>query len=339
MRIKKIMCLLLLLLCLTLSGCRSRTTLSGQEDGEIQREQAAQADADLSGEMIDNAAEDSIPDAEEQTGEEGGEETRENPEAARKEYDENAPAEIVAGTDRLVYGAGEGEGASAIGKDSTEAATKLNDTAEEVATQTVAADEAEQVGVSEDAAEADSAMTYFTVLVQDRMGSLFECQRPNVYWETPEDHVTVFKTSLEHNLIIGSGAYDVSARLLEENLRVGDGWVVRKNPGVIVKIVDGSTLGTGIYSTSAAQKVYTELLGREAWKSIDAARNRRIIIISAEMLQAPHLQAAAMVMIAKTSDPELFADVDIDQMLEMLVEEATGTLPAGTYYYSELGGF
>jgi len=39
-------------------------------------------------------------------------------------------------------------------------------------------------------------------------------------------------------------------------------------------------------------------------------------------------------MLAKTANPDLFTDVDLDQMLQMLMEEATGTLPAGSYYYS-----
>ena len=93
-------------------------------------------------------------------------------------------------------------------------------------------DEAEQKGVSEDAAEADSAMTFYSVLLQERTDSLFECQRMNVYWETKEDHRTVFKTSAEHQLMLKAGAYDVSARLMEPNLHVDDGWSVRKNPGL-----------------------------------------------------------------------------------------------------------
>ena len=80
------------------------------------------------------------------------------------------------------------------------------------------------MGEDPDAEAADSALTYYTVLLQDRMGSLFECQRANVYWETAQDHVTVHKTSPEHALILQSGAYDVSSRLLPENLLVDDGW-------------------------------------------------------------------------------------------------------------------
>ena len=210
---------------------------------------------------------------------------------------------------------------------------QVSETAEETATQTVAAEEAEQMGVSEDAEAADSAMTYFTVLLLDRMGSLFECQRQNVYWETARDHVTIHKTSPEHALILNAGCYDVSARLLPENLRVDDGWVARKNPGVIVKIVDGSVLGGGVGSDRAARALAQSLRGREGWAAIDAVKSGRILLLSQELLEAPYLQTAAMVMIAKTANPALLADVDLDDALRMLMEEATGTLPTGVYFY------
>ena len=262
---------------------------------------------------------------------ENSSQTKENPEASRKEYDENAPAEIMPGTDHLLHQAGEGNGASAANKEAGIHANRLNDQARETATQTVAAEEAEQMGVSEDAEDADSALTYFTVLLQDKMGSLFECQRLNVYWETAQDHVTIHKTSPEHTLILNAGCYDVSARLLPENLLVDDGWVVRKNPGVIVKIVDGGVLN----SEQSARAIADRLRIREGWAAIDAIQNHRVLLLSEELLHAPYLQTAAMVMIAKTANPDLFTDVDLDDMLQMLMEEATGTLSAGICYYKE----
>ena len=46
-------------------------------------------------------------------------------------------------------------------------------------------------------------------------------------------------------------------------------------------------------------------------------------------------KAIAMVMTARTSTPELFTDADLDHMLQMLMQEATGTLPKAVYYYKE----
>ena len=332
--------LLLLLLCLALSGCRVRTTGNSGLQGENEGEAGSPPRSPVTGSLPDGRAEDDRTE-EAEGNEAAGGQTRENPEAARKEYDENAPAEILPGTERLIHAGGEGEGASAAAEktETTEkTVTKLNDSAEETATLTIAAEEAEQTGVSGDAPEADSAMTYFTALLRDRTGSLFECQRLNAYWEGPEDHVTIHRTSTEHGLLLNAGTYDVSARLLEENLRVDDGWIGRKNPGVIVRIVDRSVLGSGVSSTDAARRAVAGLLAREGWSALDAARNGRVILLSEELLEAPWLRTAAMLAIARTAYPALMADTDIDQALNMLAEEATGSVPDGIYYYKE-GGF
>lgn len=324
---KKIGCLLLVL-CLLLSGCRTRLTGSGQADPPGESETAAARP----GSRTNDSAEE-----QEKNGESGGR-TKENPEAPRKEYDENAPAEIAPGAERTVHGAGEGGGASIQADSADEAVSRLNAAAENTAVQNVAADRAEQLGVSGDAEEADSAMTYYTVLLRERTGSLFECQRLNVYWETKEDHVTVFKTSLEHSLILSAGAYDVSARLLAENLRVDDGWIGRKDPGVIVKVVDKSVLGAGVSSAGKAQAVYMALLSRDGWGAMDAVRSGRVLLLSEELLAAPYLQLASALAVAKTAYPALFSDVDMEKALTMLAEEATGGIPAGIYFYNGQGG-
>ena len=118
---------------------------------------------------------------------------------------------------------------------------------------------------------------------------------------------------------------------MPENLAVDDGWVARKNPGVIVKVVD-----SGVIQNETASKAMLERLkSREGWAAVDAVKNRRILLLSQELLEAPHLRTAAMVMIARTAYPDLFADVDPDGMLQMLTEEAAGTFPTGTCYYKE----
>ncbi len=336
MKSKKKAPLLLLFILLTvllLSGCRTRTSGSAQDETISSEIKSGLIDGELHSESQPEQADMQAV----QDGSVPGGRTKENPDAERKEFDENAPVEIVFGTERELNAEGEGEGASLDDEEAETAVSRLNDLAEETATQTVPASEAGQIGVSPDADEADSALTYYTVLLQDRMGSLFECQRLNVYWETADDHVTIYKTSPEHELILNAGAYDVSARLLSENLCVDDGWIVRKNPGVIVKVVDSSTLGSGVHSTAAAKTVYRNLISRNGFGGIDAVRNQRVLILSEELLDVPYLQTVAMLLIAKTANEDAMSDVDFDEALNMLMEEATGMLPSGTYYYSGKG--
>ena len=309
--------LLLFLLCLALTGCRARIV------------QAAPTDA----ETVESAGEDLGSGQTEADAGENRDRTKENPEAKQKEFDENAAVEIVAGTDRVLQGPGEGEGAYtavAIGMP----AARLNADANETARQTVPAKESDRLGTAADAAMADSAFRYFTVLLRERSESLYACKRLNLYWETAEDHVTVYKTSDEHQLILDAGAYDVSARLLPENLKVDDGWVCRKNPEIIVKIVSGSVLGGGVVNAAPAAAELQSLLSRPGWQNTDALKNKRVLLLSRDMLEAPHLRLAAGLLIAKTANPEVYADVDTAQAIKALTEEATGMAGEGVYYFS-----
>ena len=273
---------LLLTLCfaLALSGCRVRTGSDGQPlplngAAVVAGGAGEAADADSNGQV---AGTDSRQDATPEDAEPGGA-SRDDPDAVRKEYDENAPAEIVPGTERLLHGEGEGSGAPLTDTETDGATDRLNDNAAESAAQTVAAGEAEHMGVAEDAAAADSSLTYYTVLLQDRTESQFECQRAYVYWETQQDHVTIHKSASEHALILSTGAYDVSARLLPENLRVDDGWVMRKNPDVIVKVVDGCVLGSSVLSDGAAKAVVEALYARDGWQGISAVQKHQVLLL------------------------------------------------------------
>ena len=264
--------------------------------------------------------------------------TREDPDALRKEYDENAAAEILEGAERVIHSEGDGTGTSGWENEAERRASKLNDQADETAERTVPAEEAENTGVSEDAEKAESLLQYYTVLLQDRVDSLYECQRAYVYWETVRDHVTIFKSSDEHRFILDAGAYDVSSRLLEDRLLVDDGWVVRKNPGVIIKIVEKEILGSGVFSDDAAEMYAAKLAGREGWSGIDALRRNGLVLMSEELFDAPYLRTGAMLILAKAASPEAFSDVYAGDALKQLIEEATGAAAAGIYFYVYDGG-
>lgn len=326
MRKRVLLCLLALgLLCL-LAGCRMRVTGSAPSSlpaageapaGSGQAEEAPNADAGK----------------EEESPEADGNRTRENPQSDRREYDENAEAEIVPGTDRVLAAPGEDAGAPHPDGEPDGSGNRLDDAAEHTALLTVASEASEKLGVSEQAGEAESAMTYFTVLLEDRTGSLFECKRLNAYWETEEDYWTIHKSSSAHALVLQAGCYDVSSRLLPENLAVDDGWVIRKNPGVIVKVVESDILGRNVTSASAAAEACRRLMARDGWNAVEAVREGRVLLLSRELFDAPYLQTAAAMALAKAAYPSLFADVQPEEALRMLSEEAAGTAPAGIFCY------
>lgn len=329
---KRVIYLILLILSCTIfpAGCRVRLT---EDYSERQGAAALSGTGENRAETNLNNFEENIQtNLNESLSDTGN--TVENPDAARKEYDENASAEIIEGTDRLIHGEGEGSGSFRHSADSTETDMKLNETSEETALLTAITEEAEETGVSEDGKQADSVLQYYTTLLQERGKSLFECKRMYVYWETAADHMTIHKSSPEHTLILNAGAYDVSARLQQDKLNIDDGWVVRKNPNVIVKVTGNDVLGSAVRSTEAAETLLTELNAREDWNSIDAIRNARVLLLSEELLSTPYLQIGAMLVLAGTANPDLYEDVDPTAALQKLIEEATGSVPNGIFFFA-----
>lgn len=323
---------LLLTLMITVSGCRVRVAsdqMSAVPSAGAGNE-AGNAEGEL-GKPDDPGSEKNGSDLNLNKNIENNNETKENPESLRKEFDENAFAEIIGGTDHQIHEPGEGDGFAISSGESSLSSSKLKENSEETALLTVPTDEAEESGVSEDGEAAESMLQYYTTLLQDRGRSLFECKRLNVYWETVSDHLTIYKTSPEHQMILGAGSYDVSSRLLRENLQVDDGWVVRKNPDLIVKVVPGNVLGSGVTSLENAETMKLEIQSRDGWSGISAVREDRILLLSEELQTEPYLQLGAMLALAKKANPDLYEDVDPEEALKSLILEATGSTSDGIF--------
>ena len=260
----------------------------------------------------------------------------ENPEAAQKQYDSSASAELnqdveapaenpVPEADTPAEGGANGDGETVIQETDIET--------EHTVTETLQADSAEELSAAEQAPAAETALQYYQALLSSRIMELFECEKLDVYWETVNDHETIFRDSAAHQVILLAGGYDVSAKLLEDALTVDDGWICRKNPGAVVKCVDGPVLGSGVLSDVGAREVRAQLLSRDGWSGIGAGKAGIVVVISSELLRSAAGQTAAAVYLAAAMYPELMADTDPAEALQALLTESAGTAPTGMYAY------
>ena len=248
---------------------------------------------------------------------------QEDPASQNRIFDEHAPADILDNRDRLLHTEGEGAGLYTLQEDSLPA-DRIRDGGDLTARQTVDSQDAERMGISDTAPAAESALIYYTVLLQDRLGTLFECKRLNLYLEMPEDHLTVFRPSPEHAMIQECSLYDVSARLLEENLRVDDGWISRKNPDIMVKVVSGP----------ATSRQMEDFRARPGLQETNALKSGRVLLVSESMLTSPCRQTIVKLKIAAMAYPDLFADMDLNQASRMLMAEEGSPLPESALYPS-----
>ncbi|MGN1021473.1 MAG: hypothetical protein ACI4O7_14010 [Aristaeellaceae bacterium] len=259
-----------------------------------------------------------------------------DPDARRREYQEHAGAELTEGEARTLVLTG-GSGRDVIGEEeqpSADAAQEA-DEASLTAREILSRQEAEQLGISREAPRADTVYQFYQTLLASKVGSLFECKRLYVYWETPVDYQTVYRTSAEHSVILLAGGYDVAAKRQEDALMVDDGWISRKAPGCIVKCVDASVLGSGVRSGREARTVLAALLARPGWQAMDAVRAQKVLVLSAELLDTRWGQLAAALYMAKTMYPAEMADVDPDEALRLLAQEATGADISGCFAWTQ----
>ena len=298
----------LLLLLTTASGCRSRTSAAPRASGA--QPPAASSDSGTAA------------DGEPETLTENGGETVENPLADRVEYDEAARAELLENQSRAVSGEGEGGGLPLTQKDADSRALQLDSAAELSAVKTLPAEESERLGVSEIVPVAETAQRYYAALLQSRLRTLFECKKQNVYIETQAAFITVYKSSAEHALVLSAGGYDVAGKRMENDLAVDGGWVQRKNPDFIVKFVAASALNGDTLG---------ELLARDGLRETAAAKSGRALLLCESMTDAPQLQTAAALCLAKAMYPDLFADIDAAQAVGQLADEA-GAQTGGPWF-------
>ena len=332
---------MLLMLLLFLSGCRRRTGLNSPEEqpGLHNKEMAAESASVGSGEQAEpSSSKDENHETELSDERTESELTQENPESRHREYDERADAEIREGKAQRLQDEGDGEGFFAYAPDALGAVSRADSDAERTATRTSWVEKSDRLSASESGEISDSALKYYTVLLAERTSSLFECKKLYAYLEMPENYVTIHKTSEMHACLINAGLYDVASRLRENDLIVDDGWVVRKNPDMIVKVVEPSILGQGVQAEAGASRVYDSLLMRTEWSSIAGVQKKRVILISSELFSNPHMKCAGMLFLAKSAYPDLFKDVDLRTASAMLIEEAGGSAFTGTYFFDAQGG-
>ena len=327
---KALLLLTFLLLLPLLSSCRSRVMPEGQPGNDMDSSLSmVSSDSEKEGTEALEPDPGNEPDG---FSEEEGK-SRENPESDRLEHDDLAEAEIRSGQSHILDVPGEGEGAPESSEDAGVKRDRLREEGDRSALQTMTDPQADTLGVSHDAEASDSAITYYTVLLSERMKSLFECQRSSVYLETVRDHETVFRASPEHLLILSSGAYDVSSRLMEENLIVDDSWIVRKNPGVIVKISEEGVLGRNVLLPLRADALRRSILAREGFEKTEAVRKDHVLLLSSDFMDEPHLRLVSSLAIAMEAAPDLFGDVKLEEALDEMCHEAWGTGYGGIFFY------
>lgn len=165
------------------------------------------------------------------------------------------------------------------------------------------------------------------------LGSMYECQKGYVYLETTDDFTTVNRSDARHRLILDAGGYNCGDKLLADKLTVDAGWVLRKNPAVMVKCVGSDVLGAEVSDTTAAAAEYAEFVAREGFDGASAVINGRVLLLSDELFATEEGRLLAKLYIARELYPTLFGESDIDEFTAEIRDGGGQDLTIGVFAY------
>lgn len=156
-----------------------------------------------------------------------------------------------------------------------------------------------------------TAVEIYQELMAANNAELYECQRLQVYFELESEFASVTRDDYRHVLIEKAGGYNIAEIKYSE---ITADWVDRKQPQIIVKVVDSSVLGSGVYDTSAADSKLSEILYREGFEGLPAVTSATIVAISNELFDSKEGQVLAELYMAKAMYPAIYGDYNLEDV-------------------------
>lgn len=191
------------------------------------------------------------------------------------------------------------------------------------------------LGSEEVAADFNSFVKKYVDIINDRIGSLSEEEKVNVYFEGYSDYKTVGKGSGGQELLDTACVKNIVGDRNEEYPEVSDEWILEKNPQVIIKVVGGSKniLGFGINDSSKAKETYNSLIKRTGWSNLDAVKNNKVYILDNSTTLSAQGSIVGALRIAKNCYPDKFKDINVEDVHKELYSRFYGMDLEGIFAY------
>jgi iron complex transport system substrate-binding protein len=155
-------------------------------------------------------------------------------------------------------------------------------------------------------------------LVKERVANA--TLRPKVYLEWHPAYYTPGRGSYWHEFIELAGGVNAFSDLEAKGfLQVSPESVVQRAPDVIVRYVTSAQYNPcAAGNATALARLRTEIVDRPGWSSIPAVANNRTYAVT-NVYRGGYGNAVHLVLLAKLIHPELFADIDVDELINDLL--------------------
>jgi len=179
-------------------------------------------------------------------------------------------------------------------------------------------------------------------LIAERIEDLSDDERPRtLFFGYPDYYYPILKVrtseSGDHALLADAGGINIAEDLLSTTgtADVDPEWVMSQNPEIIV----ASVLGGGFSGYSANETsienmktVRDTLLSDPAISSTEASEDGKVLIVCTDLNRGP-MEVAGMAFLAKYFYPDLFEDLQPEEILNEYFEDWQGISYRGYYVY------
>ncbi len=190
------------------------------------------------------------------------------------------------------------------------------------------------LGKEKEAEEFVNFYQRYLKLVEERVKQLESEERVRVYVESYSDFTSVAPGSGGHQMCITAGGTNIAAEEPVPYPKISPEWVLEKNPQVIVKAITSSVApsGYGTKDSTPLERLREEIMSRPGWAEIDAVRNGRVYLISADIWAGPQAIVGVAYM-AKWFYPRLFKDLNPESIHREYLERFFGLECKGRFVY------
>jgi len=124
--------------------------------------------------------------------------------------------------------------------------------------------------------------------IDDFVADLRPDEVPRVFLETsfkgPNDVGTYGEGAKGCKVLELTGGCNIARNLTEAYPHVDSEWILTENPDLVIKYAYSSDIEWGWNSTETPEAMIEEILNRDSWKSIDAVKNKRVYLVSNELM-------------------------------------------------------
>jgi len=190
------------------------------------------------------------------------------------------------------------------------------------------------LGKEKEAEEFVNFYRKYLKIIKTRLSSLSPEERVKVYVESYSDYTSVARGSGGHQICTMAGGINIAADEPVPYPKISAEWVLKKNPQIIVKAVTNSKApsGYGVDEKGPLEKLRTEIMNRPGFSEIDAVKNNRVYLISADIWTGPRA-VIGIIQMAKWFYPGHFKDLNPKLIHRRYLERFLGLKYKGTFVY------